>query len=259
METNFNLNKLEEEYLVRIVESAVHVRQERQFFLWVRGQLQSLLPHEIMVCIQYGPANDVMRLECLHSSLLERETLDYLCHESEGLVARVARYFRGCSAALPCIIEFGGMDASQPFAAFASEMAAYHLDNALLHASSGFCRGGGLFFALFSLKEKPGKRHGYFLDLLLPQLQFAFLRSQEEGAPAWEAARRAPELSRREMDVMRWVSKGKTNEEISLILNLSALTVKNHMQRIYRKLDVHNRAQAVSRCFSRQLIEPPGS
>jgi DNA-binding CsgD family transcriptional regulator len=45
---------------------------------------------------------------------------------------------------------------------------------------------------------------------------------------------------------MKWVAMGKTNGEIGSILNVSSFTIKNHMQRIFKKLDVFNRAQAVS-------------
>lgn len=54
-------------------------------------------------------------------------------------------------------------------------------------------------------------------------------------------------LSNREMEIMEWVRMGKTNHEIGMILDISAFTVKNHMQRIFKKLDVLNRAQAVSK------------
>ena len=54
-------------------------------------------------------------------------------------------------------------------------------------------------------------------------------------------------LSERESEVMRWVAHGKTNPEIAMILDISAFTVKNHMQRVFKKLDVTNRAQAVSK------------
>lgn len=67
--------------------------------------------------------------------------------------------------------------------------------------------------------------------------------------PAWteaaDAGERGSALSARELEVMEWVRMGKTNSEIAMILNLSTFTVKNHMRRIYRKLDVLNRAQAV--------------
>lgn len=62
-----------------------------------------------------------------------------------------------------------------------------------------------------------------------------------EGAAGW----RGRPLSARELEIMKWVRMGKTNSEIAMILDLSTFTVKNHMRRIYRKLDVLNRAQAV--------------
>jgi transcriptional regulator EpsA len=54
-------------------------------------------------------------------------------------------------------------------------------------------------------------------------------------------------LSGREAEILHWVGLGKTNPEIGQILDISAFTVKNHLQRIYRKLNVSNRAQAVSK------------
>ncbi len=54
-------------------------------------------------------------------------------------------------------------------------------------------------------------------------------------------------LTDRESEVLHWVALGKTNPEIAIILDISAFTVKNHMQRMFRKLNVSNRAQAVSK------------
>jgi DNA-binding CsgD family transcriptional regulator len=39
------------------------------------------------------------------------------------------------------------------------------------------------------------------------------------------------------------------------ILGISALTVRNHWQRIYRTLGVSNRAHALARCLDLQLLE----
>jgi transcriptional regulator EpsA len=54
-------------------------------------------------------------------------------------------------------------------------------------------------------------------------------------------------LTERELEILRWVTLGKTNPEIGSILNLSEFTVKNHLKRIFKKLDVLNRAQAVGK------------
>jgi DNA-binding CsgD family transcriptional regulator len=59
------------------------------------------------------------------------------------------------------------------------------------------------------------------------------------------------------MEVMLWIGRGKTNGEIGTILNVSAFTVKNHMQRIFKKLVVSNRAQAVAK-FGNGTIGLPG-
>lgn len=55
------------------------------------------------------------------------------------------------------------------------------------------------------------------------------------------------DLSEREAEIMTWVAAGKTNPEIGQILDISGFTVKNHLQRIFKKLNVMNRAQAVSK------------
>ncbi len=54
-------------------------------------------------------------------------------------------------------------------------------------------------------------------------------------------------LSQREFEVMQWVVAGKTNPEIGAILDISEFTIKNHLKRIFVKLNVINRVQAVGR------------
>ncbi len=58
------------------------------------------------------------------------------------------------------------------------------------------------------------------------------------------ATRLAP-LSAREREVHHWLSLGKSNEEIGIILGISHHTVKNHLERIFQKLGVHNRFEAI--------------
>ena len=57
-------------------------------------------------------------------------------------------------------------------------------------------------------------------------------------------------LSARETEILRWVALGKTNPEIGSILGISVFTVKNHVQRILKKLDVTNRTHAVGKTNS---------
>ncbi len=54
-------------------------------------------------------------------------------------------------------------------------------------------------------------------------------------------------LSAREVEILARVAEGKTNVEISRILSISPFTVKNHVQKILRKLGASNRTDAAVR------------
>jgi DNA-binding CsgD family transcriptional regulator len=53
------------------------------------------------------------------------------------------------------------------------------------------------------------------------------------------------QLSPREHEVLHWLSQGKSNIEIAMILGISSHTVKNHVGHIFEKLGVHNRYEAM--------------
>jgi LuxR family maltose regulon positive regulatory protein len=61
-------------------------------------------------------------------------------------------------------------------------------------------------------------------------------------------------LSERELEVLRHVAQGLSNQEIADKLFLSAGTVKRHMSNIYQKLDVHSRTQATERARNLKLL-----
>jgi DNA-binding CsgD family transcriptional regulator len=53
-------------------------------------------------------------------------------------------------------------------------------------------------------------------------------------------------LTVREAEVLLWVSRGKTNDEIAIILNISSRTVGKHMEHIASKLNVETRTSAAA-------------
>ncbi|MFC4330866.1 response regulator [Streptomyces andamanensis] len=63
--------------------------------------------------------------------------------------------------------------------------------------------------------------------------------------PAAPAARTAPQLplTAREMDVVRLVARGRTNEELAADLHVSLSTVKTHLGSVQRKLAARNRVE----------------
>jgi DNA-binding CsgD family transcriptional regulator len=63
-------------------------------------------------------------------------------------------------------------------------------------------------------------------------------------------------ITSREAEILQWVHEGKTNQNIADALHISALTVKNHVQSILRKLDVQNRSHAAVKAMNLGLIKP---
>jgi DNA-binding NarL/FixJ family response regulator len=51
-------------------------------------------------------------------------------------------------------------------------------------------------------------------------------------------------LSDRQKEILGLIAAGKSNKEIGRRLNISPGTVKNHLEAIFRRLNVHNRTQA---------------
>ena len=54
-------------------------------------------------------------------------------------------------------------------------------------------------------------------------------------------------LTAREADVLLWISRGKSNRDVSEILGISPRTVNKHLEQVFEKLGVENRASAAAR------------
>jgi DNA-binding CsgD family transcriptional regulator len=69
---------------------------------------------------------------------------------------------------------------------------------------------------------------------------------EEESSPPPVVELRHHGLTTREQEVAGWVVRGKTNDEIGQILEISHETVHRHLSSIYRKLEVENRTSLVN-------------
>jgi DNA-binding NarL/FixJ family response regulator len=57
-------------------------------------------------------------------------------------------------------------------------------------------------------------------------------------------------LTAREAEILMWISRGKTNKEVGLILNTSPRTVNKHLEHVFEKLGVPTRTAAVVKVLS---------
>ncbi|AXG80690.1 response regulator [Streptomyces paludis] len=66
-------------------------------------------------------------------------------------------------------------------------------------------------------------------------------------------------LTAREAEVLSLVAEGLSNKEIAQQLHIGAATVKTHINNLFAKTGVRDRAQAVRYAYQRGLIPPPGT
>ncbi len=62
------------------------------------------------------------------------------------------------------------------------------------------------------------------------------------------------QISDRELEVLELVAKGYSNKEIASNLFVSVNTVKTHLQKVYEKLEVNRRTQAVEKAKGLKII-----
>jgi len=238
--------------LFRALASAVTVRNRGELFLWAQGPLQALIPHGVLVGVMLGSDAQITYLDCLHGVVLTPQQLETLRDPQNGWAAQVAQRCRELGLQTVCWPE---ADTQRLLGeALTQDWVSLDLGAALAQGSGAVAGGEGTFFVLLGLAEPVTVAQQWTFQVLLPQLHLALARSRRHSpTQAQESLAESAqplELSERQLEILHWVKLGKTNHEIALILDISELTVKNHMQKLFKKLNVHNRAQAVAKVMT---------
>lgn len=230
-----------------IIREVPRVRRHFDLLCWLQGDFQSCVPHEIMLAAWGMPKRSTLHIDVVsHLPGVRTATLH---HAIKPLMRKLFHQWQehGCE---PYRVDTPegfllGNDGDVDFVCHAF----HEMRTAVVHAikderSQHFC----MYAALSSTRSTPAAIKE--MEVLLPYVDTAFRQVPslpEQCDEVVEEALDNLDLSEREAEIMKWVRFGKTNQEIGLILDISAFTVKNHLQRIFRKLDVSNRAQAVAK------------
>jgi LuxR family maltose regulon positive regulatory protein len=168
-----------------------------------------------------------------------RETLTYLEQQQSVAEAQGLKYR---------LIELWLAEAQARKALGEDQRSFELLDRALkLAQSSGCLRVFDQSPALISLLEEAA-RHGIARDYIKQIIKII-------GASAGSNLGQRETLSERELEVLRLMASGASNQEIANQLFVTVGTIKSHVNHILEKLDVHNRLEAVAHARERGLIK----
>jgi hypothetical protein len=174
----------------------------RQFFLWTQGQVQALLPHQVMVALQFAPLGRAAPPGMPARDRAAAAGRGLLADRRDGLALRIARHCRragGCRRWPTSATAAMRRARRWPVSAEIAQEAGF--DNVLVHGT-GACRRGASVFVLFGLPMRPGPRHAYFLECCWPICTWrcCACRHRDGRRPHRRAAARP--LSAREAEIV---------------------------------------------------------
>jgi transcriptional regulator EpsA len=251
-----NLNDSEREALLLNLDVSLRVSARPQLFSWVQGALQSLIAHEILICALQEGRQAAMRVDTFSTAPVDCARLGETFQHDVSLVPHLIKLWEEnrCQAVI--------CDAERAMAngngTLARELVRLGVANVLAHGTHDSTGQMTSFFVFACKPGNLGTKQTYLADLVVPYLHSAWVRSQV----TWPLERAGTKpvktglLTPREQQILQWIYHGKSNIEIGMILDISPLTVKNHVQKTLRKLNVLNRTQAVGKALALRIVNP---
>lgn len=248
----FRLTAEESAKFLRVISFGTQISRHYGIYRWLSGEVQQILPHQILIAAWGDFAKHELTLDVtsalpgVRSAQVARCNIDDFVHRAHAEWVAAGRQ--------PVLLET--TDFVVPRACGCPIHAALRtMRSAVVHGvRDGRSGSESLYIALDTERLGAIPRADGFkflVDCLIAQLDVAFRRVPAYpllDAPDLRQAPRARwrDLSRREQEILAWLSRGKSNIDIGAALDISPHTVKNHLQRIFRKIGVSNRTQAVA-------------
>jgi len=247
------LDRLELESLMLNMDASLRVHARHQFFTWTQGLLQNLIKHELLICaLRDAEATSSLQVDSFATAAVETKLFSDLFRQDASVVPHLIKMWED-NHFQPVTFETGNVVSSN---ALTRELNQIGANTILAHGTYDTFGKLASLFAFGCRSDLVGPRQAYFAELVVPFLQLAWTRIRV-NRPA-ESARDNPSgaslITPREQEILRWIQLGKSNIEIGVILEISPLTVKNHVQKMLRKLNVQNRAQAVGKALALRIL-----
>ncbi|MFN2644835.1 MAG: XrtB/PEP-CTERM-associated transcriptional regulator EpsA [Burkholderiales bacterium] len=248
---------LQIESIVLNLDASLRVHARPHFFSWTQGLLQSLIRHELLICTLCLGKPPAFRADGFSMTTPEPNLFSDMFLRDTAVAPALLKAWEE-RRYQPVIVDVGPSHPPLGGGGFTRELERLGATQLLVH---GVHDSEGRAISLFIFACRPGsagQRQAYLVQLLAPSLHAAWVRTQltKRADATGDKASGGNVLTVREMDILKWIYLGKSNFEIGAILKISPLTVKNHVQKILRKLNVVNRTQAIGKALELRILNP---
>ncbi|HVC10901.1 MAG TPA: XrtB/PEP-CTERM-associated transcriptional regulator EpsA [Burkholderiales bacterium] len=243
----------EGEKLLRIERDCLSIERHYQLFVWLRGGIQDFLPHEVLISASGDFSKWKVALDIV-SGLPGVRTSELLHSSIDTFVQGIhMQWIKGGRQPLVFAREDVWKFPTRDGSALRRSLCAMHAT--MVHGVLDARDGRESLYILHRSEplseDRARNQVMHALYLLTPQIDLAFRRvaSFPLGTRRGKSQRTSDDLnlSMREEEILDLICRGETNSQIATALHISPFTVKNHLQRIFRKIGASNRTQAATK------------
>ncbi len=245
------------EKIFSVIQRSYAIENHLEFFKWLQDGVNEFLPHDVLVACwgDFDKKSTKSKLNYDVASNLSDINTQAVFDSYNGYDVCMLYLHQQWEDNNRCWFVINDLDHHQIENQFQVSLP-NKLDqlNSLMVYGVSDVRGSNVCLYVFFSKEKifdmPDSVMGFIMphiDNVLRKIQHLKpLKTHAEPAIIVDGAM----LSVRELEIIHWIKSGKTNQEIAIILDISQNTVKSYLKRVFQKMNVTRRAQAVAMLMS---------
>ena len=241
----------EQGYFLDAIYSSLYVTERVALAKWASDDLHPVFPHESLFCC--AGEGDLVGVKDQYSVYLNDYPQGYVeeMKNSAGYIASpvLDAWWKNKQPVL--------FDPERPQIPYTDDwykiFQKYKVSSLALHGTLDRDRRNLCFYSFARIQTKLTEKQAFLLQIIIPHLNQALQRVLE--SEGWK--RKLPSairLTEKEQELLYWMKQGKTAPEIAIILRRSHHTIRNQIKKIFDKLEVSSRAQAVAKAMELSLL-----
>lgn len=241
------------EQVFSVIQSSYSIQNHLEFFNWLQDDVNNFLPHDVLIACwgDFGRISSKTKLSYDVASNLSEINTQTILDSYDAYDGYMLHLYQLWLDSNRCWYVLNNFEYLEVQAQFKVRFPNKHdcLNSLMVYGVSDV-RGSNVCLYVFFSKEKTFDVPDSVTGLIMPHIDNALrkiqhlkpLKAHSEPTVILDGTG----LSVRELEIIHWIKTGKTNQEIASILDISQNTVKSHLKRVFQKMNVTRRAQAVA-------------